>query len=116
MLENRKFIEKVKEEIRNLQKEEEQIRDHNPIKSEQNKDDFPAWYTEEGRKAKAVQEGICKDCAHLWLIRDDRGNFEFKGVWCAIFKRKLEAKVESCPKFYALGDEIDRLIKQMGIK
>lgn len=76
----------------------------------------PAWYTDEDRKAVAILQGICKTCTHLLLVKDNSTQYEFKGIWCAALRVKLEVKVESCPKFYALGDEIDRLTKQMGIK
>ncbi len=70
---------------------------------------YPAWYTEEDRKAKAVLEGTCRECAHLLLVKDNSVRHEFKGLWCAALKLKLVANVDSCPKFYALSDEIDRL-------
>lgn len=74
----------------------------------------PAWYTEEDRKAKAVLEGICKGCAHLLLVRDISSKHEFKGVWCAILKKKLEeAQAESCPKFRSLAQELAELIVDM---
>lgn len=75
---------------------------------------YPGWYKEEDLKAIAVLDGICKGCAHLLLVRDNNTKGEFKGIWCAVLKSKLEAKVESCPEFYALRDEIDRLLKQVG--
>lgn len=73
---------------------------------------YPGWYTEEDRKVMAVLKGICQSCAHLWLLKDNNSKHEFKGIWCATLKVKLETKVESCPKFYALRDEIERVTKQ----
>jgi hypothetical protein len=99
----------LEERVRAL---EAQLRKH--LKG--NPDNFPNWYTEEDRKAMAVQEGICKTCAHLWFVKDNNPKHEFKGLWCAALKVKLEEKVETCPQFYAFGDEVDRLAKQMGVK
>ena len=76
---------------------------------------IPSWYTEEDRMAKAVMEGICKGCAHLLFLRENSLLYEFKGVWCAVLKKKLQVKVDGCTKFYELGDEIERLIKELGI-
>jgi hypothetical protein len=79
---------------------------------EQEADDMPHWYTEEDRKAVSALKGICGNCAYQFASRN---NGEFKGLWCEALKKKLETKIESCPEFYALGDELSRLKKEMGL-
>ncbi len=74
---------------------------------------IPSWYTDEDHKAKSVLDGICKGCAHLLLVKDNSSKHEFKGVWCAALKKKLEVKVESCPKFRSFAQELAEIITNM---
>ncbi len=39
-----------------------------------------------------------------------------RGFWCAALKIKLQEQINSCPDFYAYGDEIERLIKTLGLR
>lgn len=77
---------------------------------------IPSWYTEEDRKAKEVLNGICKSCAHLLIVKDNDHEFELNGFWCTAYKKKLEIKLENCHEYYPLSDEIDRIIKNLGIR
>lgn len=79
----------------------------------ENHDNTPSWYTEEDHKAKAVLEGVCKGCNHLLPVRDDIERYEFNGLWCAAFKKKLEAKIESCPGLKPISEGLSEIIAKM---
>lgn len=96
----------LEEKVKALEQQLKRHRTENP-------DNAPAWYTEEDRKAVAVLNGICKTCAHFLLVKDNSTKHEFKGVWCAALKKKLEAKVESCPKFRSIAQQLAELIVDM---
>ncbi len=101
-----KDIKLLEERVRVL---EAQLKEH----PKENPDSFPDWYTEEDGKAMPVLNGICKRCTHLLLVKDNSSKHEFKGVWCATFKKKLEDKVESCPGFRPISERLAELIANM---
>lgn len=83
--------------------------------SEEETTHSPDWYTEEDRKVAMVLSGSCNNCSHLRMVYNNSGNYNLKGVWCSALRKRLEYKVENCDEFYSIGDEIEKLIKNMGI-
>jgi len=77
---------------------------------------LPSWYTKEDRKANLVLQGFCRNCLHLWFAENNDGKNEFHGLWCAMLGKKLEDKVESCREFKDFGNELERLIEELGIR
>jgi len=72
--------------------------------------DFPDWYSEHDSKVKMVLMGICNSCSHLRLLFRNDDNYELRGSWCSALRQKLEQKIDNCDAFYAVGDEIEKLV------
>lgn len=106
----RQAIAKARAEGRDTTKWEEYLK----RLIDQAENNIPHWYTEEDRIAVGVLKGICCKCAYLHFA--SRENGDFKGLMCSILKAKLEIPVDSCPYFVSTKDEIDRLMKELGIE
>ncbi len=111
------LINKVSSLGRDSKQIEERVRKLKLIINQQTSDkdspheSIPTWYTEEDRTMKRVMQGICGECSHM-LFESNNG----RGFWCAALKMKLKKELNNCPDFYASGDEIERLIKTLGLR